>query len=159
MHSRIFQISSKPIDKIDYIREDSYYDSFVGEIADYVSEDTDRESDIDWLKSSLEGVAEFDGDKFTIVNKEEYFKPKLKKFLYAMKQIVAELNEDPAVFYDGGSKFGTHVYNMKTAYEDKFSFYVDDDSEYVGLETFDSFMRWVSNGDTFYIGATIDYHL
>lgn len=160
MHSRIFQISEKPIYREDYIDEEKYYENFVGEIADYVDDMTDRESDIDWLKMHLEntGSAKFDGDKFTIVNKAEYFKPKLKEFLSAMKQIVADLNDDQAVFYDGGYKFDLSVYNMQSAYEDKFAFYVDDNGEYAGLETLDSFMRRVNNGDTFYIGATIDYH-
>lgn len=52
MHSRIFQVSAAPIAKEDYISSADYEDHwFTREIADYVSDNCDRDSDIEWLKS------------------------------------------------------------------------------------------------------------
>ena len=47
MHSRIFQVSEKPIDKADYIGESDYWDHwFTNSVADYVSEDCYRDEDL-----------------------------------------------------------------------------------------------------------------
>ena len=52
MHSRIYQISKTPIDRDDYIEESNYYDHwFTSSIADYVSGDTNRDDDIEWLQN------------------------------------------------------------------------------------------------------------
>ena len=50
MHSRIYQISSEPIE--DLITESRYYDGFVGQHADYVAtveKETDLIEDLKWL--------------------------------------------------------------------------------------------------------------
>lgn len=156
MHSRIFQISAKPIEKADYINETDYYDTgFIGEIADYVSDDTDRESDIEWLKQRLEGVADFNGDSFTIKDQRKYFEKKFSNFLEAIKDISLLTFED---FCTDANDFSYKMYELESAYRDKFGFYIDDNGEYAGTEPFDDFMRRAKNGDVFYIGATLDYH-
>ena len=56
MHSRIFQISSKPIDEKNYINEDRYYShdtGFVGSVADYAVANNEP-SDYEWLNSQPE---------------------------------------------------------------------------------------------------------
>ena len=156
MHSRIFQISRKPINKDEYISEYDYYDSgFIGEIADYVSDDTDRDADIEWLKSRLEGVADFNGDSFTIKDQRKYFEKSFSDFLEAIKEVSLLTFQD---FCTNANDFDYKMYKLKTAYRNEFRFYIDDNGEYAGREPLDDFMRRAKNGDVFYIGATLDYH-
>lgn len=154
MHSRIFQISDKPISENDYINETDYYDTgFIGEIADYVSDDTDREDDIEWLKTYFKDVADFDGDSFTIINQRKYFEKRFNNFLEVIKEISLLTFED---FCTDGNYFNSKMWQLNVAYRDKFGFYMDD--EYAGTEPLDDFMRRAKNGDVFYIGGTVDYH-
>lgn len=68
MHSRIFQIESFPVDKDCRITEDNYIGDhwFVYSIADYVTEDEDRENSLEWLMDTLscaESFIEFFSDE------------------------------------------------------------------------------------------------
>ena len=153
MHSRIFQVSMNPIPEEDYIGESFYYDHwFTNEIADYVNGDTDRDSDIEWLKG-YSGAFEFGedvgGEYFIIENKEEYFKPRFDRFLEVFNKIKDYTLED---FIKG---FGLDMYQLEDAYEDKFGFYVNIHGDTLNL---DDFMRGTKSGEKYYIGATIDYH-
>lgn len=89
MHSKIFQISQKPIE--DRISEDRYYYGFVGKVADYVSElDTDDQlNSISWLAetpgirvNNIDGMA-----TITVVDKKAYFTTKLTEFKNALKRL------------------------------------------------------------------------
>lgn len=157
MHSRIYQISKNPIDKVDYIDESNYYDHwFIGSIADYVNEDTDRTNDIEWLKECYnnEGLSfgvDNEGEYFIIADKAKYFSKRFVTFQKTLKEL-SELTLDD--FSSGRS--GMQMYTLKAAYDDKFAFYVDGDD--TGMETLDECVRSSSNGTKFYIGATIDYH-
>lgn len=155
MHSRIFQISREPISKDKYISEDDFYDSgFIGEIADYVSDDTNRDDDIEWIKARLEGVVDFNGDSFTIKDQRKYFEKSFSDFLEAIKDISLLTFKD---FCTDANDFSYKMYKLENAYRDEFGFYINDIGEY-GTEPFDDFMRRAKNGDVFYIGATLDYH-
>ena len=152
MHSRIYQISKTPIDRDDYIDEGHYYDHwFTNSIADYVNGDTDREDDINWLKSYANAIS-FDsddnGEYFIVTSKEEYFKEKFEAFHKFLDIVKGYTLQD----------FASGIYEMwglKDAYEDKFGFYVDADGE---LMNFDSFVRRCVINEKYYIGGTIDYH-
>ncbi len=170
-HSRIFQVSEKPISEEEYFDESRYYDCFVGEVADYVSDETDREEDIDRLKRSLEGIVEIDGDKLTIVNKKAYFEERFKRWTEALKDLSGATIEDfmgestgigaseasyfPALC-KGSRLVAWKMRELNGAYDEMFGFYVDD--EECGIRSLESFLRGTSNGDVFYLGATIDYH-
>jgi len=62
-HSKIFQISNKPIDKEDYQSPETYYDNS-GDFADYIGdeyEDEDRDEAIGYLADLLKDVFEHKG--------------------------------------------------------------------------------------------------
>lgn len=167
MHSRIFQVSREPIVKDDYITEDRYFEGFCDTIADYVDGDTDRNEDIAWLKNVLKDVATFDDDKecFTIVNKLEYFKNSYNQYMQLMKYLSDMTLEQfaglvPLETTEGQpySNLSTAVFALDNTYNDKYSFYMDDNGEYYGNQTLDNFMRNTKEGDTWYLGSTIDYH-
>lgn len=153
MHSRIFQISKKPIERKEYIDSGYYeYDHwFTREIADYVSSDCNRDEDIKFLQNCSKGIAfgkDENGEYFIIENKEEYFASAFEKF----KKLLDDIKDCTI------KDFTTEIQEfwiMKNIYEDKFGFYVDINDE---LMTFDHFMRVFSEEDKFYIGGTVDYH-
>lgn len=158
MHSRIFQISDKPIEKCDYINEAHYWDHwFVDRIADYVNGDTDRESDIEWLKSCYEYVdmtfgKDEGGEYFIINDKTKYFAKHFEEFHKAAVEL-SQITLDDFV----NRRYSASLYRLKEADDDEFGFYVEWGSE-GGTDTFDGFMRYAEVGVKYYIGATIDYH-
>ena len=157
MHSRIYQISKNPIDKCDYIEESHYYDHwFIGSVADYVSEYTDRNDDIQWLKDCYEkrGISfgiDNNGEYFVIEDKTQYFAPKFEVFQKTLSELLTLTFDD---FVSG--KSGYPLYSLKNAFNEKFGFYVD--GEDINMESFDSFVRYADIDVKYYIGATIDYH-
>lgn len=157
MHSRIFQISKKPVEN--RISEDRYYDGFVGRIADYVDElDTDGQLEsIRWLAETpgihvknVEGMA-----TITIVDKKAYFAAKLMEFQNALKRL-EKISLEDFIANSGALDYG--AWQMSEAYEDTFGFYVDDYDEQFGIISFDKFMRKADESNVWYIGAVIDYH-
>ena len=152
MHSRIFQVSDKPIEWSDYLKESDYWDHwFTHQIADYVSDDCDRRDDIDWLKECIKGVTfEGKGDvvSFKVNSKEAYFTSNFNAFKEAINQIKDCTIEE---FVNGLRG----LWKLKSSYEDKYGFYVDYDGD---LMSFDSFIRMCKINETYYIGNTIDYH-
>lgn len=162
MHSRIFQLSkdkvTEPLTESDII---TYNEWFVGQIADYVNENTDRENDIDWLLQTLnEEVSKY--ITITKMNnvyisitfksgfKEQYFKEKLIK----LKELVKNLTLED--FCDPGSIV---IYSIENKIESKFGFYVyNDETGYI--VPFDAFVRELNGTveETYYFGSTIDYH-
>ena len=157
MHSRIYQISKTPINKEDYIEESNYYDHwFTSSVADYVNGDTNRESDIQWLKAcynnkGLSFGVDDGGEYFIVEDKSKYFAERFERFKNTLKELSSITLDD---FANGTC--GVKIYNLKFEYDDELGFYID--SEDTGLETFDAFIRYVDNRTKYYIGATIDYH-
>lgn len=152
MHSRIFQVSAAPIAKEDYISSADYEDHwFTREIADYVSDNCDRDSDIEWLKSDgLEIGTEKERAVLIVKDKHAFFNAAYESFRESLK-------EAEAMTIDDFCKIGTSFipFRVKHSYEDKYGFYIEDENE---LKTLDSWVRLVKEGDVFYIGGTVDYH-
>ena len=154
MHSRIYQISSKP--RVEWIKASRYDEHwFTREVADYVSNHTNRDDDIEWIKKSLNGIAEIEGNKLVITDKRKFFERKYKKFTEAVKRLSkATLDEFIARDFDN---FEWFVTIMEDSLNEKFAFYVDDGDE-DGISTFDEWMSAAEEGKTYYLGSTLDYH-
>ena len=154
MHSRIFQIGKEPMTKEEYINSSSIPEWFTYSIADYIDDDCDRKSDIDWLIATLGGIASVDGDKLIFHHGAgRYFSGKYKAFVKAAEQLVKTSFDD----FLSGYAVGTVLFNLKEAYDDRYGFYIynsDDDS----FGTLDDFMRGIKDGDTYYVGGVVDYH-
>ena len=159
MHSRIFQISKTPIDRDDYIEEDKYYDHwFTNSVADYVDGDTNRYDDIKWLQSCYENEGlsfgrDDSGEYFVVEDKSRYFETNFEEFKKALQELSEKTFDD---FMNGERRMS--LYRLKSSYDEELGFYIDDNGEYQGLATFDRFMRCATEGEKYYIGATIDYH-
>ena len=163
MHSRIFQVSGSPIAEEDYIKESDYYDdTFVGEVADYVSEETDREDDLDWLKGCCDEGITIDIENGTLVinDKRKYFEKKFDKF----KELLNKLNEETTL--EAFARLDKSYWGLSSAlYDldciangDKFGFYINDMDDGGYTTRFDEFVRFAEEGKTYYFGGTLDYH-
>ena len=153
MHSRIFQIEKEPIKKEDYIDSFSIPEWFTESVADYASDDSNREEDIEWLMSAALGsIASVEGNKIIFSSDiNEYFKEKYKEFANAAKELyTATLTE-----FISGDSIDMALFRLKSAYDDRYSFYIYSDYD---LCTLDDFMRHVKAGETYFIGGTVDYH-
>ena len=150
MHSRIFQLSNdevtEPLTESSII---AFNEWFVGQIADYVNENTDRESDIGWL---LQTFNEETCKYITVFKMNDFyvsitFKPGLKELV---KNLTLE------EFSDSSS---ITAYSIKDEVESKFGFYVyNNETEFI--IPFDTFVRELDGTveETYYFGNTIDYH-
>ena len=152
MHSRIFQVSKKPIKEYEYLSESDYWEHwFLNSVADYVVDSDDRDEDIKWLKDYAKGyIVDHDenGDYFVIISKAEYFENSFKNFTELLDKIKNCTIENFVA--------GIHeMWGLKNAYEETFGFYVDMNGE---LLSFDSFVRHCTEGEKYYIGGTLDYH-
>ena len=151
MHSRIIELSTEPICVDERICESDYYDNgFIGAIADYVSENTDRNHDIEWFVSYLKSknvVSKSNEESFTLSDnfREKYFKEKYD----ALKECVSNMS------FETFCKNSLDLYRVTSYIEDKYEFYIHHDGYY---ETLDSFMRNANDGQTWYFGGTLDYH-
>ena len=160
MHSRIFQITTKPVSEEDYITTGDFDELwFTNSVADYVSDDNDRAEDIEQLRSSLEDrkVAIFDNDSFVIQpgGKEIYFLAAYEAFIKARDQTL-EMGLKEFAADDDMFGFSMSLWAMNNAYCSKFEFYVSSDE--FGTIPIDDFIRRAEAGVQYYIGATIDYH-
>ena len=171
MHSRIFQVSKEPINEEDYISESTFYDSsFLGEVADYVNQDTDRNDDLNWLKENIEhrgGGIEVNVDEgtITIVDKKKFFEKSFDTF----KELLDKLANTNIIQFSGTAEsgdmensrfaFSSLMYDLECEAEgDKFGFYVYDNEDWGYPARLDEWIRSTKNGDKYYFGATIDYH-
>lgn len=160
MHSRIIQLSKKPIDKEEYIKESDFFgydgeSGFVGTIADYVNEHTNTAEDIKWFVSCYEeyGVTHDEKNGTLTFKKgflEKYFKERFEQF----KELSSNLTMEEFT-----NSFGMERYRIEKALEDTFGFYIYIEDYNSTMDTFARMYLKSSNGDqTFYTGNTIDYH-
>lgn len=157
-NNRIIQLSRNPIDKDDFVSERDFiggddYAGFVGTIADSVSNDTDKEEDIELFVSAFEkyGLI-YDKDNNTITFKQgfsdKYFESKFNTFKELSAKITREEFKDST---------GTMRYHIEKAIDDALGFYIYLDWD----QNMDSFVRTClekSDRDyVFYLGNTIAY--
>lgn len=161
MHSRIFQLEGSKED-IEYnmpeefhFNYDGKYAWFIGQVADYVDEDTDRNEDIEWFLGCMEECNRFFTINRTGIEVESItFLPNFKRMYFferfnKLQQTVDEMNLDD--FIDS-----IVVYRLEQLVEKKFGFYICCEDN---LQTMDDFVRDLPDTEiTYYFGTTIDYH-
>ena len=165
-HSRIFQYSTKPIDKENYIGESDFWDdnangqSFHGEYCgDYLTERSgdERLDDIKRLETNLSKFnIKLEGeDKFVL---KKGFKESIKNFwYYGIKDCFEALDKENLATY-------RERWLLKYAITDPLSggfgflFYSNEEQTLSASDDFFEFLLRLNEGDSFYIGATLDYH-
>ena len=160
MHSRIFQISKYPIKEEEYAEACHYCENHtVLGFSDWTSDDSNRTKDIEWLKKPAEGAFNFKEDgSFIVADKKKYFGAKYRAFKEQLRQIQAHLT--PEYFSENSHSakrdISLEMYLLNDAYNETFGFYADFDG--CGVITMDEFVRNAEEGETYYIGGTVDYH-
>lgn len=158
MHSRIFQLEKKKdaeivseYDMIEIVEDSDLYCDYI------IMEEGDRKiNSINWLLDSLNSLGlsklyQYNKLEQSIVFKkgfkEQFFKDKFAKF----KKRTSELS-----FEDFCSDRTFCLYAIRETMDDKYGFRIySSDLYYISL---DSFVRYINEGEKFYIMSTFDYH-
>lgn len=153
MHGTIFQLEEKPLRfEEDFACEEDFYDDFVGVIADYVSEDIDREEEINYFCQEFKkyGIA-YNSKEQSIIFlkgfKEKYFEERFFK----LKEAVQNLTFEDFV------KDTLKVWEIKNLIDKKYGIYIySNESSWMSL---DEFVRYdLEENKKYYIGSVLDYH-
>ena len=161
MHSRIFQLERSKGDIDDYSLEeydfnyDSQHEWFIGQVADYINEDTDKNEDVEWFLACMEECNRFFTINRTDTEVESItFSPGFKRMYFferfnKLQQTVDEMNLDD---FTSSIK----AYRLRQLVEEKYGFYVCCENN---LQSMDDFVRDLPDAETtYYFGNTIDYH-
>ena len=161
MHSKIYQIANKPIDKEDYQSPETYYDNS-GDFADYIGneyEDEDRDEAIEYLADLLKDVFEHKGGgEFRYKGKEA-----MEKFMQAwadgIKAMADKLTADN--LFKNQRLFNLRCITEETHLGTSYRVDIADWAEGVAYpfgELFEYAASQLKKGDCIYVGAVIDYH-
>lgn len=161
MHSKIYQISNKPIDKEDYQSPETYWDNS-GDFADYIGdeyEDEDRDEAIEYLADLLKDVFEHKGGgEFRYKGKEA-----MEKFKQAWAD---ELRRQAGLLTPENLFRDQNLYKIRKVTEETHlstSYRVDiadwaEDVAYPFGELFEYAASQLKKNDRIYVGAVIGYH-
>ena len=153
----IYQISRVPVKPEDYIAFCSIPEAFFATNAEYIVEDTDRQTAIKELLNSLSSIVtpSEDAESFTFKAhaKQTYFRRRHSVFV----EKAAELADVSIDAFSGQTPYpiGTAMYELNRAYCDKFGSYVIIDDEMI---PFDQWLRDDSLKGTYYLGGVLEYH-
>ena len=158
MHSRIFELSHKPIKAADRMTDGDVPEWFFTTVCDYAVPSGQREQDIDWFTGYFRGLCSRDGSKL-------HFAPDIKEKCFregyeAFKSAASALAETDYATFAGlkeNAAFQLARFGLTDSYEDKFGFYIYT-PESQALQPLDSWLRNTDTSKPFYVGGTIDYH-
>jgi len=152
MHSTIFQLEEKPLRfEEDFASEEDFYEGFVGIIADYVSEDVDREEEINYFVTYLGkyGII-YNSEEQSIVFPEGFKAEYFSERFFKLKKIIEDLTIEEF------STDSTKVWLLKNLIEEKYGIYIYHKGAW---KTFDEFVRYnLKEGQKYHIGTVLDYH-
>ena len=160
MHSRIFEISEKPVPEDERYSFEMLPDWFYGSVADYADDipDDHRDDEIQWLVGFFSGQCQNDGDRISFTDKavEYHFRRSYWDFVKA-GSLLSAFSFDAFCGKTGHQALDTTLYGLNKAYNDKFGFYVYD-RDRDGLYTLDTWLREADLSEPYYIGGILDYH-
>ncbi len=154
-HGRIFQIEAKPLrDRL------SSYDIpqwFTESVADYVSDECDDDKyEYEKLITALRGAAILrEGHKLVFTaDCKQYFRDKYKRFNVALENLRNTTFYDFTKSTGPGYRLTENLYRLNEEYEEKFGIYVYTNDDLIPL---DRFLRYVNEGDVYYLGGVVDF--
>lgn len=159
MHSKIFQISNRPINKDDYASPESFYESsFADYIGDEVDDKEERRDYIESLAKTLEGVFTLNEDYSLTYNGKDALHEFLTKWVDYLQGLTANLTADN-IF--SNVSIDLIRYTCNTTHKDcGFRFYIEDWNYHAGplKDLVEYAANQLRDGDRIYIGAIVDYH-
>ena len=161
MHSKIFQISNKPISKEDYADPETYYensDDFADYIGDEVDEE-DREDYYDYMAKNLAGVFTHEGNGVYVYQGAEALQVFKQEWADYIKEFANDLTADnlfknQRLYMIRKITEETHI---GTSYRVDIAHWAEGVAYPFG-ELFEYAGRCLKKGDRIYVGAIIDYH-
>lgn len=166
MHSRVFQITSKPVPVEARLAEDLIPEDFFITV-DYVAEQHGeaRKSSINWLQECIGDYFSFYGEQLIAQNNvHEYFRENYRLFLAKLEKLRAVTFEQFAgAAVAEPDTVELLLFSLGTLYSNKWGIHIyqsDDIGCDAGvLMTLQDWIRTVSPGQKFYIGGVFDYHV
>jgi hypothetical protein len=155
-HSCIYQISKKPYESEDdkYLAKEDFYETFVGSVADYVSEIKNDSCKIftSLVRAFPQEFIDCDLEKHSFCFKpgfkEAYFQNKYKAFRQLAEAItLSEFANDTLT-----------AYKLALLLRDRYDIYLSWYDSYGGYVCLDDFVRDEPIGQTYYVGGALDYH-
>ncbi len=160
-HYVILQLSKKPVQRRDYFCADSYYfdngSNIIGSAVDYIRDMGDAE-----MQQCLESMESYPvpcgyaidakARTFTVVSRADYWRKKYEETQKACSKILA-MSLDEFMGRDASSAIRDVAYFGEDNYGIQLSMYSG------CCDSIDYFMRSAKDGDVYYIGAVIDYHM
>lgn len=165
MHSRIFQLSTKRLDKEEWINEDDISEADMGYNGiDYCFESDDREEDLKWLANHLpKEVFKVEGDRIEIISDGScLWEAHKTKMIDAIKNMAYTGGESAYqdFFALGGYIIARMAKNMLGL---DFLFYIDDWNECCGKSN--DLLQYVlyameddKHSKVLYVNGILDYH-
>lgn len=161
MHSRVFTVFKKTINKDDYLDEDSVFCALTDrsrsiDYACYIHDPAVRRDSIKWLQNSSSGIAvDPDVETIQVVDAKAFFAAKYYKFKQALLSLQnTTLDEFAAKERLDG--IGMSMWYLDNLYNAECEFYILTDE---GLCTLDEFVRSESEDhNVYHIGGVYDYH-
>ena len=157
MHSRIYQISTKPIGEYDRLAPEHLYGENYS-FCDYIGIEDDEETrieDIGYLQETLKDIFALEDDHLVYKGGLTLFVADWNRYL---QNLTFGLQEEQSIH-------SINMYRIKNATEDthlgcSFRFYIDEWNGWPGptADLIDFLQHQVKPGDKLYIGAVIDYH-
>lgn len=159
MHSSIFQISEMPIDKENYLNEDTLYQG-EGSYYDYcanINDEGRREEIADLIKTLPKGMFELvDDDTIRYNGGADKWK---EEFVATLQEKAKEVTTENCTMWIG-AVYQLEKY-LKNPLNTDYQFYMDEQGITGYAEQSYDFLRTVSElepGTLLYIGGVIDYH-
>lgn len=159
MHGRIFQISTKPINKEDFCTSDYFYDNS-SDFADYIGDEIEgkeREGDIKEFADLVSDVFTLKGKDVLVFKGTDALNNFLKVWVDKIKSAALDLDTNNIL------RLST-LYNIRSLTENTHlaSYYrvaLEDDGYASPLaDLFTNMAESLKKGDCLYVGAVIDYH-
>lgn len=151
MHSRIFEITSKQLDRDDYLTSGWLEPEQYSDFADYIDDDIeDEDDDIKWLASVMSDIFDCEGRELT-----------LRDISGFIEQWKAEVRKRASEFDpkgDGMSSYFLRKSIKRTHKGIDFHFYNEDYGLMDPRQLIENFLLHKKPGDKFYIGGILDYH-
>ena len=154
MHSRIIELTDEEHTEDEWMCFFDIPEWFYGPIADYAIESEDRDEDLNWLRESLEGSAELEGNKLTFRKDAavRHFAGRYEAFVQQMADIQSVTLEE---FAGVSGNFSLQMHTLNSFYNDEFDFYIYHNNSFMTLD------EWIREADLthpFFVGRTFDYH-
>lgn len=157
MHSKIFQISVKPIDEDCYSEPCDFYDCSA-DFADYIGEevaDDERADQISYLAETFKDLFDREGDALVYNGKMKAFQ---KQWAAEIARTAKALTAETVLDWHRRCQLRsvlkkTHLYTSYRFKIEEWTSYPDTPAELVSYVA-----SKMKKGDKLYIGAIIDYH-